>query len=81
MSKDVKIGQELDDMARTAGWAHIERYIQDQIGARLKDLERTEFSSLPEVARIQGEIRGLRAITIYLQDRLRRYREALQKGE
>lgn len=80
MSKDIKIGQDLEAMARTAGWAHIERYIQDQIAARLKELERTEFDNLARVARLQGEIAGLRAITIFLQDRLRRYREALQKG-
>jgi hypothetical protein len=80
-ARDIKIGEELEAMARTAGWKIVDEYIQDQIAARLKDLERTEFDNLARVARLQGEIAGLRAITIFLQDRLRRYREALQKGE
>lgn len=77
----MQIGQALEDMARSAGWGYVEQYIQDQIGARLKDLERKEFVDLARVARLQGEIAGFRAINTYLQDRLRRYREALQKGD
>lgn len=74
-------GAELQSLERSAGWELVERYIQDQIADRMKRLERTEFTDLAQVARLQGEIKGLRAIPILLQDRQRRYSVALQKEE
>jgi len=73
-------GEELQTLALSAGWALVEQYIQDQIQARLKELERAEFTDLAQVARFQGEIRGLRAPLIFLQDRQRRA-AALQKED
>lgn len=74
-------GEELQNLARTAGWELVNQYIQDQVAARQKRLESEEFDNLAQVAKLQGELKGLRAITIFLQDRLRRYREALQKED
>ena len=74
-------GEELQNLVRTAGWELVDQYLQEQIAARLKELERTEFDNLARVARLQGEIAGLRAITIFLQDRQRRYAAALQKED
>lgn len=81
MIKDLREGEELQNMARTAGWSILEQHIQHQVAAKLKELERTDFTDLAQVARLQGEIKGLRAPLIFLQDRQRRYAGALQKGD
>jgi hypothetical protein len=80
-AKYLREGEYLQSLAQSAGWELMEGYIQDQIAARVKDLERKNFESLAQVARIQGEIAGLRAPLTFLQDRLRRFSQALQKGE
>ncbi|MEW6045004.1 MAG: hypothetical protein AB1609_00745 [Bacillota bacterium] len=79
--KALREGELLEALTRTPGWLLVDQHIQGQVEARLRELERTKFDDLAQVARIQGEIAGLRAINTYLQDRLRRYAEALQKGD
>jgi hypothetical protein len=78
--KVLREGEELQNMARTAGWALMEQYLQDQIKARAKELENKEFTDLSQVARLQGEIQGLKRPLTFLQDRQRRSM-ALQKEE
>ncbi len=78
--KNLREGEELQVMARTAGWALMEQYLQDQIKARVKELEDKEFTDLSQVSRLQGEIKGLKRPLIFLQDRQRRS-AALQKEE
>ena len=80
MTDRLSEGEELQNLTRTAGWELVSQYLQGQISSRLKDLERTEFDDLAQVARLQGEIRGLRAIPIFMQDRQRRA-AALQKEQ
>ena len=79
--KDLQEGEALWNMARTTGWELLEKYLQDQIGAKQKELENTDFTDLAQAARLQGEIRGLRKPLNFLQDRERRRRGALQKEE
>ncbi len=83
MNKNMALsdGESFHVMAQTVGWKLVEKYIQDQIVSKQKELQTTEFTDLSQVARIQGEITGLKKIPIYLQDRQRRYAEALQKGD
>jgi len=79
--RDLVEGEALWNMARTAGWELLEKYIQDQIRVRQKELEDKDFTDLAQAARLQGEIRGLRKPLNFLQDRERRRRDALQGKE
>lgn len=74
-------GEGLQSLERSAGWQLVEQYIQDQIRSLLKEFENKEFTDLAQVAKIQGELKGLKKPLIFLQDRQRRYAGALQKEE
>ncbi|MFA5383988.1 MAG: hypothetical protein WC364_04890 [Eubacteriales bacterium] len=79
--KDLREGEELLLMSRSAGWELLERHIQDQIRARQKELEDTDFTNLSQVAKLQGEIRGLKKPLNFLQHRERKRSAALQGKE
>lgn len=80
IDKTIREGEELQSLERSAGWQLVEKYIQDQIRSLLKEFENKEFTDLAQVAKLQGEIKGLRKPLIFLQDRQRRA-AALQKEE
>jgi hypothetical protein len=64
-------------LAMNDGWQVLTREINNQIGHRVRRLTDGTFKDLAEVSSLQGEIRGLRWVLLFVNNRL----EDAQKGE
>jgi len=67
---------DLQHLLKSDGWQLVKQYLESQIKACLTDLERKTFTSLAEVALVQGRLQAFRSILEYPETRIR---EFLQK--
>jgi hypothetical protein len=64
-------------LAMSEGWQVLTRQIDDQLKHRVRRLTDGTFKDLAEVSSLQGEIRGLRWVLSFVNNRL----EDAQEGE
>lgn len=64
-------------LAMNDGWRVLTREINNQLNHRVRRLTDGTFKDLAEVSSLQGEIRGLRWVLLFVNNRL----EDAQKGE
>lgn len=66
MSEKEREARQVVDVLGTQGFQNVLEKIRDKIDAKTKRITSTEFKELSEVARLQGEISGLREVLSYV---------------
>lgn len=72
MDKKEIEARQVYETVHTEGWENIYQFIKNNLDIRENRITTTEFTDLTKVARLQGEITGLRKILDYVEAQVKR---------